>query len=378
MKGKNPASTSAAPPDIHKFENVLQLGGIRTGALDSPGAGGGRSVRVALVDTGAGLRFTVALDRGGDIIDAHFNQWNLAYLTPNGLVPPNHAVHTGIEWLHGWAGGLVTTCGPQYIGGPREEDGVKTSLHGHYSNTPAVMESLVNPDPQRGRFDMSLSLVTRDSRMFGPVLEVRRTIRCRLGEPEIVLEDEVTNRSDTRSAHHWLYHCNFGYPLLDCGARFIYRGQAQYWMLPPPPGQSLVQPLDARAMNQLKAVPAPLPEHTGGTERGLIVEVEPDRAGHCHIGLINRRLQLGVEMTYPAQALPRMANWQHYGPRGCYVSALEPFSGSLLGKAIDSDPRAEQYLQPGESRAYQLKFRVLEGAKALRELSHRDGPVGPA
>jgi hypothetical protein len=61
-------------PDLAKFENPLQLGGIRTGTLDSPGAGGGQPVRVALFDTGAGLRFTVALDRGGDIVDASFKQ----------------------------------------------------------------------------------------------------------------------------------------------------------------------------------------------------------------------------------------------------------------------------------------------------------------
>ena len=92
-------------PDLAKFENPLQLGGIRTGTLDSPGAGGGQPVRVALFDTGAGLRFTVALDRGGDIVDASFKQHAFAYLTPDGLVPQSATFHTGAEWLRGWAGG---------------------------------------------------------------------------------------------------------------------------------------------------------------------------------------------------------------------------------------------------------------------------------
>ena len=77
--------TARLNPDLAKFENVHQLGGIRTGTLGDP------PVRVALFDTGAGLRFTVALDRGGDIIDATFSQHGLAYLTPVGLVPPSHA-----------------------------------------------------------------------------------------------------------------------------------------------------------------------------------------------------------------------------------------------------------------------------------------------
>jgi hypothetical protein len=363
--------------DITKFENALQLGGIRTGTLDAPGAGGGCSTRVALFDTGAGLRFTVALDRGGDIVDASFNEFALAYLTPNGLLPPSPAYHTGVEWLRGWAGGLVTTCGPEYMGGPREVNDVTTSLHGRYSGQPAQIETLHNPDPHRGRQEMQLGLVVRDSRMFGPVFEIRRTISCTLGVPEIHIEDTVTNRGNTRTAHHWLYHCNFGFPLLDHGAHFIYRGKSEYWTVPPPPGQDIVQPLSAAAMNKLKRAPHPLPEHAGLGERGLIVETVAERDGWCRIGLINPKLKLGLEIRYPKKALPRMANWQHYGPCGSYVSGLEPFSGSLLGSARDKHKLAEQFLEPGEAKNYQLKLRVLTGAGALAELRKCDGPIHP-
>lgn len=365
-------------PDRAKFENPLQLGGIRTGTLDAPGAGGGCAVRVALFETGAGLRFTVALDRGGDIVDASFNQFALAYLTPNGLLPPDPAYHTGVEWLRGWAGGLVTTCGPEYMGGPREVNGEKTSLHGRYSGQAAQIETLRNPDLHKGRHEMELGLLVRDSRMFGPVFEIRRTIRCTLGVPEICIEDAVTNRGDTRVAHHWLYHCNLGYPLLDCGARFIYRGKAVYWTVPPPPGQDIVQPLAAAAMNKLKRAPDSLPQHAGGGERGLIVETEAERDGFCRIGLVNDKLKLGLEISYPRKALPRMANWQHYGPRGCYVSGLEPFSGSLLGSARDKHKLARQFLEPGATRNYQLRIRVLTGASQLAELTKGDGPVRPS
>lgn len=367
-----PASFDAA-----KFDNPLQLGGIRTGTLDSPGAGGGCATRVAHFDTGAGLRFTVALDRGGDVVDASFNEFALAYLTLNGLVPPSAAYHSGLEWLRGWAGGLVTTCGPEYMGGPREEDGVMTSLHGRYSGQSAQVETLRNPDPHRGRHDMELGLVVRDSRMFGPVYEIRRAIRCTLGVPEIQIADEVTNRGDTRVPHHWLYHCNLGYPLLDRGARFVYRGRAEYWTVPPPPGQDIVQPLSTAGMNRLKRVPDSLAEHAGAGERGLIVDTECGRDGWCRVGLLNDALKLGVEISYPKKALPRMANWQHYGPRGSYVSGLEPFSGSLLGSTRDRHRLAKQFLKPGETRRYELKIRVLNGTQELRALSALDGDVRP-
>ncbi|MBL9180365.1 MAG: DUF4432 family protein [Verrucomicrobiaceae bacterium] len=362
-------------PDPAKFENVLQLGGIRTGTLDSPGAGGGCGTRVALIDTGAGLRFTVALDRGGDIVDASFNQFALAWLSPNGLRPPNPAYHSGIEWIRGWAGGLVTTCGPEYVGGPREEDGVQTTLHGRYSSQPAQIETLRNPDPHNGRHEMELGLIVRDTRFFGPVFENRRSIRCTLGVPEILIEDAVMNRGDTRVPHHWLYHCNLGWPLLDEGARFIYRGKAVHWNVPPLPGQDIVQPLADAAMNKLKRVPAPMQEHAGSGERGLIVETEAERDGWSRIGLINDKLKIGLEISYPRKALPRMANWQHYGPRGSYVCGLEPFSGSLLGSARDKHRLARQFLEPGETRRYQLKLRVLTGGAELGALKKCDGLV---
>ena len=365
------------PIDALKFENVYQIGGIRTGTLDGLATSGASGVRVALFDTGAGLRFTVALDRGGDIVDAHYNQFGLAYLAPKGIVPPSHAYHSELEWLRSWPGGLVTTCGPESIGGPREQEGQRTSLHGRYSNTPAVVESVINPNPGTGRLDMVLCLLVRDSRMFGPVFEVCREIRCTLGKPEIRIVDEVTNRGDTPVAHHWLYHCNLGYPLLDGGARFVYRGRAQYWTQPVPPGQSILQPMTAQEMDQLKEVEGPLPEHAGTAERGLLVEVEPDTDGLCRVGLINSQRKLALSMSYPAEALPRLANWQHYGPRGCYTSGLEPFYGSLLGPSLDKHPDAHSRLEPGETRRYELCFEVCTGASEIGDLAGYDGPVVP-
>jgi len=361
--------------DPVKFDNVHQLGGIRTGTLDCPGALGSAGARVALIDTGSGLRFTVALDRGGDLYDASYNQFGLAYLTPNGLLPPNPAYHQGSEWLHGWAGGLLTTCGPEFIGRSRMEEGRKTSLHGRFSNTPACVETLRNPDPARGIHSLELGLIIRDTRMFGPNFEIRRTLRCTLGKPEIHIDDEVTNRGDSPSPHHWLYHCNLGYPLLDQGARFIYAGRAQFWSSPPLAGEDILQPLSSEAMNRLKTVPAALPEHVGERERGLIVDTEADSEGVCHVAIVNERLPLGLALAYPKNAFPRLAHWQHYSPGGCYASALEPFYGSLLGTDRDTYATASPVLAPGESRHYRISFRVLSATAELAELIANDRPV---
>ena len=358
--------------DVDKFENTHQIGGVQT-AVVAPGFGGSSEsgCRVAQVNTGSGLRFTIALDRGADIVEAFFNQHSLAYLAPGGLKPPSFAYNGGFDWLSNWAAGLVTTCGPHAIGGPHAEDGIDYGLHGHQSNTPAKLEMLVNPDPQQGRYEILVSTLMRDSRMFGPTFEVRRQIQCVLGRPQIAIYDQVTNRGDTKVAHNWLYHVNLGYPLLDEGARFVYRGRAEYWQMPDPPAR----PLSDAALNGLKRVCGPLAEHAGSTERGLVVEVEPDKAGLCHVGLINRKLRLGLELEYSPSCLPRIANWQHYAPRGCYVTGIEPFNGSLMGKANDSFPGAEQYLAPGQTKKYQLTIKVHADQAGLAQFASHDGRV---
>jgi hypothetical protein len=271
----------------------------------------------------------------------------------------------------------MTTCGPKYVGGPREEGGEQTTLHGRYSSQPAQIELLRNPDPARGQMEMELALIIRESRMFGPSYEIRRRIRCTLGVPEISVHDEVINRGDTRVPHHWLYHCNLGYPLLDEGARFIYRGRAEYWIAPPPPGQDILQRLPEAEMNALKRVPDGLPEHAGAGERGLLIETDAEDDGLTHVALVNPRLSLALELSYSPRQLPRMANWQHYGPRGCYVAGLEPFAGSLLGSKRDRHPLAQQFLEPGESREYALRFHVHESEESLRALEAYDGRITP-
>lgn len=377
-RSKNRKGTAAAPQkapletpwDTEKFENVHQIGGIQT-ALLTPQFGGdaANGVRVAQVNTGSGLRFTVALDRGGDIVEAFFNQHSLVYLSPNGLRPPSHAYNRDLEWLRNWPGGLVTTCGPLHIGHPREVDGIQHPLHGHFSNIPATVEMVLNPDPHTGRREMLLSMVIQDSCMFGPTVQIRRQIQCALGRSHIFIYDQVTNRGNTRVPHHWLYHVNIGYPLLDHGARFIYRGKAQYWQDRAMSGK----PPSTAALNRLKRVTAPLPEHAGAGERGVLVEVEPDKDGRCHVGLINSKLGLALELAYSSNCLPRIGNWQHYGPRGSYVSGIEPFNGSLLGLDTDDYPNAELFLEPGQTMRYQLEIKVHADRQSIAAFAKHDG-----
>ena len=186
-----------------KVINPAQIGGIETSVLDD---GPGRGTRIAWVNTGSGLRYRVVIDRGLDIVDAFHNQHSLAWLSHAGVTAVRPDANKGLEWLWTFAGGLLTTCGLTHAGGPESDQFGERGLHGRASNLPAQVESISQPNLATGKMDMSITAVMKESRVFGPNLELRRTISSTLGEPTIRVHDVVTNVGNSRTPHMILYH----------------------------------------------------------------------------------------------------------------------------------------------------------------------------
>ena len=88
--------------------NMDQIAGIRTVTLDD---GNERPTRAALVKTGAGLDFTVLLDRCLDISAASFGGKAMGWRSVTGDVAPQYYEAEGLRWLRSYFGGLLTTCG---------------------------------------------------------------------------------------------------------------------------------------------------------------------------------------------------------------------------------------------------------------------------
>ena len=331
-----------------KIGNVQQIGGIETSVLDN---GPARGSRVAWVNTGSGLRYKVALDRCMDIVDAGYNQYNLAWFSHGGLTAPRPDAHSGIEWLSSFAGGLLTTCGLTHIGGPESDENETRGLHGRISNMPVMLESVIQPDPAAGRMEMSITGVAKESRVFGPHLELRRTITSTLSKPAITISDEVVNKGNTSCPHMLLYHCNFGWPLVDEGVNIFYEGECQ----------SRGLHFDNELFNgkhDYKKCQKPLIGHKGSGESCGFIDVQPDAEGLCHVGLINHKLNLALMMKYKKQQLPAMTNWQHWGA-GEYVCALEPGTNPPIGQNRARELNQLIVLEPGEKRNYVIEICVV-------------------
>jgi len=164
--------------DPTKFINASQVGGIDQYEIaDGPG----RGVRVLCVNTGAGLRYRVLVDRGFDVDQAHMQQHSLAFLTHGGASLPTRGVDHGEDWHKNWPGGLLSSCGPHNVGPPGVDGGEEVGRHGTHSNSAGTIESVIQPEPRAGRTDMSVTGIVKYGAFYGPWMELRRTIRSRLG-----------------------------------------------------------------------------------------------------------------------------------------------------------------------------------------------------
>ena len=348
-----------------KISNPAQVGGIETSVLDN---GAGRGTRIAWINTGTGLRYKVVIDRAMDIGDAFFNQHSLTWLSYSGITNPEKFSNRGLDWLRTFGGGLLTTCGLDHVGGPEKDDFGQRGLHGWISNTPAELESVVQPDFSRNILEFSITGRIRETKVFGPSFELKRTVAGTIGTAAIRIHDEVTNKANTPAPHMLLYHLNFGWPLVDEGADLLWQGKWQS------PGEKSLTKI-FREGNNFRKCPGPLTEHNGSGEEVAFIDIKPDESGKCTAGLYNAAINVAVAIRFQKKELPWLTNWQHWG-NGEYVTGIEPGTHPPIGQSAARAQKELIFLQPGETRTYNLEIEVINQDEAIRQLlqktSHQD------
>lgn len=174
--------------------------------------GDGRGCRIIDVFNGSGLAFTVAPDRGMNIVECSYRGIPVAFRTPSGHVAPGKFGPE--DWLRNWEGGLLTSCGLRHAGPPEEGE----TLHGRISGASA--SQVCSRGAWRdGVYELTVSGILREASMFGENLRLARTIRTAYRENSITVSDEVTNCSGAPDFLLMLYHCNFGWPLVSPSVR---------------------------------------------------------------------------------------------------------------------------------------------------------------
>lgn len=293
--------------------SVEQIGGIRDYILND---GKSKGVRVIEINTGE-LRFFILPDRGMDIAQAFYKSHAISWISKTGITSPQYYDKDGKEFLRGFYGGLVTTCGLKNIGRPYGEEG----LHGRIANIPAEKVS-VSSEWHGDDYVMTVSGTVRETAVFGENLSLKRTITAKLFEDEFTVEDTLINEGFSDEKIALCYHCNFGYPLVREGAKIVN-----------------VQP-------EIADIHAPV---HGAEEKCIDVFHTGDFA---IAGIENG--EIGAYITYKRDTMPEFLVWKMLGESE-YVIGLEPRTTNLGGVNIEKN-NAYINLRPFEEYKTYLKF----------------------
>ena len=327
-----------------------QLAGIRVVALDD---GYARGLRAFELTTGGGLSFLSLAGRALDVAHVSYRGIPLCWSSQNAFADASFCDPSGDAFLRTFFGGLFTTCGLTNFGPGGSDRWGTFGLHGRIDATPAEAVAYeTHWEGERCFFDIRATM--RETRVFGENLRLERHLRAELGGRQIGLRDRVTNDGGVSFPHMLLYHCNGGFPLLDEHARLYVSG-------------SEVRPRDADAKRELDAWDRGGPPQAGFQEEVFIHRPVACEGDEATIALVNDRLAggLGLAIHFRPAQLPALFNWRMLG-HGTYVMGMEPANCPTIQGRVEAEKRGTlPMLEPGETRDYDLRFEVLDGAEAI-------------
>jgi Domain of unknown function (DUF4432) len=337
-----------------------QVAGVRLVTL---GDGSERGVRVLEFRTGTGYEFEILVDRAMDIGRCEFRGRSLAWLSAAGVVAPWYAEPLGLGWFRAWGGGMLVTCGLDHtlLGGiddasqfhqdvrPTEEYG----LHGRIGFIPGHLTGY----GERWEGDechLWAEGVVRQAAVFGETLELRRRIEARVGASCFSVHDEVINVGFDASSHMYLFHVNVGWPVVDEGAEYL---------IPAADGV----PAGAYETTSYRRLTGPM---RGAREECYEHDVVAEPAGTVPVAVVNRERGMGVYQIYRRDQFPFHTMWRMLG-EGAYAVAMEPTTNRDVGR-FDARERGElTFLEPGESRRYEIEVGVLDGTGEIDTFADR-------
>src|SRR5437899_783995 len=178
--------------------------------------------------------------------------------------------------------------------------------------------------------------------------------QSRMGQSRFAIDDEVTNVGFDPTTHMYLYHVNVGWLVVD---------EASAYLIPAPDGV----PVAAYPTHDYRRLTPPNPAFA---EECYEHSVVPERGGTVPVGIVNRRLGLGLYQVYRSDQFPFHTMWRMLG-EGIYGVAMEPTTNRDAGR-FDARERGELgYIAPQESRGYDLEIGALDGADAIDAFAQR-------
>lgn len=314
--------------------------------------GRAKGVQALRFHTGSGLEFTVLVDRCMDIYSVSYKGVPITWQSLAGVVSPYYYEPEGSGWLRSWSGGLMTTCGFEQVGTASVDQGVAYGLHGRSGNLPAESVS-IDERWDGDRYIMTARGKVTQSFFITENYTLTREIRAELGQSIIHVHDHVENPGYSKTPFEFLYHINFGFPIVDEGARLIFPSR-------------IVTPRDEIAAAGIKnwdQLHAPAADYQ---EQVFEHEMTPDADGFVNALIVNESIGegFGVLVRYDFDGFPYFSEWKQMG-EGIYSLGFEPGNCHPHGRHKERERGTLQFLEPGESRDFYIEYHILEGASAI-------------
>ncbi len=327
--------------------HISQLFGVKEYEYTSGRARGSRAIDV---NNGAGLSFTVGVDRCMDFTSMSYKGVNLSYLAPAGIVAPEYYSDKDLDFLRSFAAGLLTTCGIENSGNPSRSDSETYPLHGRIGNAPA--ENVCVDVDDSGEPSVTLKGTMREARLFGQSLRLTRKITCTYGENAVHFTDDIENTGTRESTLMMLYHFNMGYPLLSEHSRFVL----------PCTGCRPRNEHAAGGADKWSTVEPPI---DGYVEMCYYLSLARDENNRSFACIYNDALELGLVLRFDAALLDHFTLWKQTGATE-YVVGLEPCMQYPDGRDAAIADGSIKYIAPGEKKTLNFSIEILDGRNALK------------
>ena len=300
--------------------------------------GKGDGMRLLEVNNGRGLEMVILPDRCADIARLRYRGINLSYFSPCGYVAPAYYESKGTDWLKSFTAGYLTTCGLQSVGSPCEDEGEILPLHGSIANTPSEHWYWTED-----KEEFHVYAVIKDEGIFARKLRLHREIRISKTKNRFVIIDTIVNTGDRVEPFEILYHMNMGYPLLDEDSEVE---------IP----STNVLPRDEHAAEDIANWMKMLKPEIGYQERCYYHQFDN---GYGRASIFQPKLNIGIEISFDANELDGFVEWKMMGVRD-YVLGLECGNCYPDGRDVMRNNGMLKFLQPGESKTYEVAVQVYE------------------
>jgi len=335
--------------------DLSAVAGIRSVVLDN---GVERGVRAIELRTSSGLELEILVDRALDFGALRLRGAPIGWRSGNGFRHPGlheHSDEGGLSWLRALDGALVsggldhtlfgdTVDATGYKYPPKKS--VSHGLHGRLTAIPGrLLEA--HEVTENGRTILRVRGEVIQATSFGEHLRLTREIDVDFDGREVRLHDVVDNLGFEATPHMFLYHFNFGWPVVDEGTEFVAAIRSHLWAS----DSTTLQGVSYRTLSE--------PLH-GFVEQVYEHELIADHEGRHRVALLRADGALGVEVSWDSSGMDHFFEWLNLR-EGQYGVGLEPSTHHVGGDSASRSDGSMIWLEHGDIREYRTTIRVLDG-----------------